>query len=171
MSKTKYITTTAIGIALYVALSMTAKIPLIGHISLDLGYIVLAVYCYHFGAVSGAIVGAMGCMLVSMITTGMFPIGWMVGNLVIGLNCGLWLHDDCNGRHIGKVLLMAWCCVWVFAGIFGLKTVIECYLYDIPFFVKLPKNAVAAVIDSIVMCIGVLIAPKIKLNKEMQVSK
>lgn len=36
-----------LGIALYVALSMTVKIPLAGHASLGLGYIVFAVYCYH----------------------------------------------------------------------------------------------------------------------------
>lgn len=54
---TKKISITALGIALYVVLSMTVKIPLIAHISLDLGYIVFAFYCYHFGTVSGMIVG------------------------------------------------------------------------------------------------------------------
>ena len=170
MSKTKYITTTAIGIALYVALSMTAKIPLIGHISLDLGYIVLAVYCYHFGAVSGAIVGAVGCMFVSLIMTGMLPIGWMVGNAVIGYSCGVEFKTY-KVRLRESSANCLFCFVMCTLGIFIFKTVIECFLYSIPFAVKIPKNAVAALIDAFVMCIGVLIAPKIKLNKEMKVSK
>jgi len=46
MNKTRYICTTAIGIATYCALSMSMRIPLgIGHIAVDLGYMVLAVYC------------------------------------------------------------------------------------------------------------------------------
>ena len=40
MSKTKKICLTALGIALYVCVSMLIKIPVVGHISLDLGYIV-----------------------------------------------------------------------------------------------------------------------------------
>lgn len=44
MKNTTKITLTAVGVAMYVVLSMIAKIPVIAHISLDLGYIVLAVY-------------------------------------------------------------------------------------------------------------------------------
>ena len=85
MKNTTKITLTAVGIAMYVVLSMIAKIPVIAHISLDLGYIVLAVYCYHMGAVSGMIVGGAGCVLVSLLTTGWFPPGWFAGNLLIQL--------------------------------------------------------------------------------------
>lgn len=39
----------AMGTALYIALSATAKIPLIGHIQTDLGYIVFGAFCVLFG--------------------------------------------------------------------------------------------------------------------------
>ena len=95
MKKTKKICPTALGIALYVALSMTAKIPFVGQISLDLGYIVLAVYCWMFGSVVGGIVGAVGCTLVSLLASGWFPPGWLVANLYIGLFCG-WIFGPKN---------------------------------------------------------------------------
>ena len=100
MTNTKKITFTAIGIALYVVLSMSMKIPLIAHISLDLGYIAFALYCYHFGAISGMIVGGVGCVLISLITTGWFPPGWFLGNLVIGLICGCLYKKDATIRNI-----------------------------------------------------------------------
>lgn len=164
MSKTKYIATTAIGIALYVAISMTAKIPLIGHISLDLGYIVLAVYCYHFGAVSGIVVGALGCMLVSLITTGMFPIGWMVGNAIIGYGCGIEFKQRKEPK-VENPINGIFCLLICVLGILVVKTTIECSLYGIPLAIKIPKNAVAAFVDAVVMCIGVMVAPKIKFKK------
>lgn len=79
---------TALGIALYVALSMMVKIPVVGHISLDLGYIVLGVYCWLFGSAAGAIVGAVGCSMVSLLASGWFPPGWCLANLLIGATCG-----------------------------------------------------------------------------------
>ena len=100
MTNTKKITFTAIGIALYVVLSMSMKIPLIAHISLDSGYIAFALYCYHFGAIPGMIVGGVGCVLISLITTGWFPPGWFLGNLVIGLICGCLYKKDATIRNI-----------------------------------------------------------------------
>ena len=86
---TKKVAIIGLGIALYVAISMLLKIPIgIGHLALDLGYIVLAVYCYLYGATIGAIVGACGCTLVSLLASGMFPLGWLLGNAFIGCACG-----------------------------------------------------------------------------------
>lgn len=164
MKNTTKITLTAVGIAMYVVLSMIAKIPVIAHISLDLGYIVLAVYCYHMGAVSGMIVGGAGCVLVSLLTTGWFPPGWFAGNLLIGLMCGVFYH-----RRDGVVETMVNISITIAAvviGILGIKTVIECALYGIPYAVKLPKNGVACVMDAAVMIAGVLFAqhgPIVKL--------
>ena len=64
MSTTKKVAYTGVGIALYVVLSMMAKIPVIAHISLDLGYLAFAVYLYHIGTLPGTIVGTAGCIAV-----------------------------------------------------------------------------------------------------------
>ena len=162
----KSICVTAMGIALYVALSMTAKIPIVGHISLDLGYIVLAVYCYIYGPIAGAIVGAAGCTLVSLLASGWFPLGWLLGNLYIGYFTGRFyipdlVADDFSHRKTLEHNLIL-TVVAVFVGIFCIKSVVEHLMYGIPYAVKLPKNAVAFLIDAIVMCIGVCIAPKIR---------
>ena len=151
----KKMTYTAIGIALYVALSMVLKIPVIGHIGLDLGYIVLAVYCMKFGAVSGAIVGACGGTLVSLIMSGWFPPGWFVCNLVIGLICGKFYEKKNKIRNIVVTGIA------VLIGILVIKTVIECYMFSIPFMVKIPKNTIAAVMDMFVMWIGLFVSDKI----------
>lgn len=158
MTGVKKVSICGIGIALYVALSMMVKIPLVGHASLDLGYIVLAVYCYHFGSVSGAVVGGVGCMLVSMLTTGWFPPGWITGNIFIGLVVGMVgkKRDISPEKRVGIVILS------VFIGIFVIKTVIECCLYSIPFAVKLPKSAVVFFTDAVVMSVGTLLAPKLR---------
>ena len=151
----KKLTYTAIGISLYVTLSMVLKIPVIGHIGLDLGYIVLAIYCMRFGAISGAIVGAIGCAFVSLIMSGWFPPGWFVGNLVIGLICGK-LYT--KGNMLFNIALTG---IAVIFGILVIKTVIECYMFSIPFIVKIPKNAIAAIMDIFVMWIGLFVNEKI----------
>lgn len=158
MTGVKRVSVCGIGIALYVALSMMVKIPLVGHASLDLGYIVLAVYCYHFGSVAGAVVGGVGCMLVSMLTTGWFPPGWIAGNIFIGLVVGM----AGKRRNTSPTKRVAIVIFSVFIGIFAIKTVIECWLYSIPLAVKLPKSAVVFATDAIVMSIGTLLAPKFR---------
>lgn len=158
MAKTRYITITAMGIALYVVLSMTAKIPLIGHISLDIGYIVLAIYCYHMGVGSGAIVGGAGCVIISMLTTGWFPTGWMIGNIVIAIICGAFYNR--NGSTRSMLINIVISILSVTIGILVLKTAIECALYGIPIAIKIPKNAVAFATDAIVMSIGCVFAQR-----------
>ena len=156
MSMTKKVAFTGMGIALYVVLSMVAKIPVIAHISLDMGYIAFAVMLYHFGTIPGTIVGAVGCVLVSMLTTGWFPTGWLVGNIAIGILCGVLIRKDGSPRS--TVINVIVCIIAVAVGILGLKTVIECMLYGIPFAVKLPKNAVAFAMDAAVMSVGMVFA-------------
>lgn len=154
--RTQYICLMAMGIALYVACSFMMKIPLIGHIGLDLGYIVLAIFCYMFGGIEGAIIGACGCTIVSLLMSGWFPAGWCLGNAIIGIMCGTLYKENAIVRNIIITVLA------VVIGILGIKTVIECWLFNIPFAVKIPKNLIATIVDSITMCIGVIIAPQLK---------
>ena len=156
MNKTRYISITAMMVAMYVVLSMVAKIPVIAHISLDLGYIVLAVTCYHMGCIPGMIVGGVGCVMVSMLVSGWFPPGWMLGNIAIGAICGKVYQR--GYRQNGMVINCLITVVAVAIGILCIKTVIECYLYGIPIMVKVPKNAVAFIMDTAVMCIGLIFA-------------
>lgn len=152
-----------LGIALYVAVSMTAKIPVIGHASLDLGYIVFAVYCYYFGSIVGAVVGGVGCLFVSLLTSGWVPPGWIVGNVLIGLWVGHYGIKN-NTSTIKRVLIIVSA---TFLGIFVAKTFIECALYSIPLAVKVPKSLVVWIMDAAVMSIGTWIAPKIPVRYQV----
>ena len=165
-TKINFIAITAIGIALYVALSMTMKIPIIGHIGLDLGYIALAVYCYCYGPLSGAIVGAGGCTLVSLITSGWFPPGWVLGNILIGFVCGKFYNRE--NKKLRIPINIAVSIIAIFVGIIVIKTAVECMMFNIPVVVKLPKNAVAALVDTITMCAGLFVAYQIdpRINKK-----
>lgn len=159
MSKTKKICLTALGIALYVCVSMLLKIPVIGHISLDLGYIVLAVYCYIYGGVSGAIVGACGSFLVSLISTSWIAIGWPLGNLLVGAVCGA-TYNKMKHRKMGMLINIIVTVISVFIGVGVIKTVVECAIYSLPIGVKFAKNLVAFTMDTIVMCMGLPLAQK-----------
>lgn len=71
MNKTKTICTLGILSALFVALSATMKIPLIGHINTELGYIAFGAALVMFGYL-GISVGVIGCIASSLIFSGFF---------------------------------------------------------------------------------------------------
>lgn len=154
---TKTITGVALLTALYCVLSAMMKIPFIGAISLDLGYIALALGCAVFGP-WGAFVGAVGCGLESLLFSPYgFSISWFVANLIIGFGCGIvFQKTNVIWKRIIAIL------IFVGIGMLGAKTGIECYLYHIPFAVKIVKNAVAFGIDSLTMIIGLGIVTRIE---------
>lgn len=164
MNNIKKITLCGLGAALYVALSMTVKIPLAGHAALDLGYVVLAVFCYWFGPFAGAVVGGVGCMFVSLLTSGWFPPGWIIGNILVAVVVG----TVANKQNTSAPKRIAVVFFAVFLGIFCAKTAIECVLYSIPLAVKLPKSAVVFLADAIVMSIGTWLAPALPVDKIFQ---
>lgn len=157
LTTTKKITNIALLTALYCVLSAMMKIPFIGAISLDLGYVALTLACSLFG-IYGAFVGAVGCGLESILFSPYgFSISWFVANLIIGFGCGLVF------KHTKKVWVrIAAITLFVGIGMLGAKTGIECYLYHIPFPVKIVKNLVAFEIDSLVMIIGLGIAHRVE---------
>lgn len=146
----------AILTSLYVVLSAMMKIPFIGAISLDLGYIALTVGCAMFG-MWGAFIGAVGCGIESILFSPYgFSIGWFVANLIIGLGCGfVFKHTEKTWKRIAAIIF------FVALGILVAKTGIECFLYNIPFEVKIIKSIVAFTIDAITMIIGLAVVKRV----------
>lgn len=157
MKKTYKIAAVGILTALYVVLSAFLKIPIVGHIVIDLGYIVFAIALEEFG-VYGAFVGAVGCALESMLFDGYgFSISWFVGNLIIGIGCGL-----CFAKFAKMWQRIISIIIFVFLGMFCAKTVVDCVMYAIPYVVKIPKSATAFALDSAGMIIGLFLWKPIK---------
>ena len=88
--KPKDIAFLALGIALFVVLSMCLRVPVFENYYLCLGYIVMTVYIWCFKWYEGAVIGFLGVILYCIIGglgfNGM-P-GWSVGNIAIGLIMG-----------------------------------------------------------------------------------
>lgn len=148
--------------ALYFVLSLTLKIPMsVGNISLDLGYIALMAGASLFGPVVGALTGAIGAGVESILLSPYgLSVGWVVMNAIIGIIVGcLFAYTDATHLPWGKCMVI---CVGTIVLAVGLgvmaKTFIECALYSIPLAVKLPKSLVAWGIDSLVMLIGLPIS-------------
>ena len=161
MNKTKTLCQLALGTALYVILSAVVKIPLLGHIQIDLGYIVFGSYLVIFGW-KAIIVGVIGCLIESLIFSGWFPTGWIVGQVAIGLICGFWYkYSNDTPKTFKSVTRIIITILAVFLGIGIIKTAIECNLYSIPFEVKFAKDCVAFVADVIPMLVGIFIGERI----------
>lgn len=167
MSKsTKRICLTALGIALYCSLSLSMKIPLgVGHIAVDLGYIVLAVYAYYLDGISAAVVGGCSAAIMSLLT-GWFSLEWVLANIAIGFICGGFYNRTGSAKSVLQNICLTVAAVGL--GMLVIKTVVSCWMWNIPVLVKLPKSVTAWVVDSIVMSIGVLLAPKLPLKAQDQ---
>ena len=87
------ITFRAIGIALFVVLSMCLRVPVFENYYLCLGYVVMTVYVWCFNWYDGIIIGFFGTILYSLIGQLGFNglPGWAVGNIIVGLGIGLTL--------------------------------------------------------------------------------
>ena len=68
---TQRISLLAVGIALFVALSMCLQVPVFENYYLCLGYVVMAVYCYSFGTISGTVAGTLGVVLYCLVINGL----------------------------------------------------------------------------------------------------
>ncbi len=159
MNKTRYICTTAIGIAIYCALSMSMRIPLgIGHIAVDLGYIALVVYAYNVGSISAAIVGGCSAAIMSILA-GWFSLEWVLANISVALICGRF-YDRSNTKRatLWNVVLTV---LAVAIGMLVIKTAVSCWMWSISVLVKLPKSIAAWITDSIVMCFGIPLARRL----------
>ena len=154
---TQRISLLAVGTALFVALSLCLQVPVFENYYLCLGYVVMAVYCYSFGALSGTVTGAVGVVLYCLVTNGLRGMpGWALGNVVIGVGLGLAFRALRRVRSVPlrAVLSAAAIVIAVAAGILGVKSLTECVLYGQPFPVRAAKNLSAFVADTVVLIVS-----------------
>lgn len=155
-NRTKKVTYIGIGIALYIVVSMLLNIPLIGHIRLDCGYIVYAVYLYFFGYL-GIAVGVVGCFVKGYISDGWIPFTWMIGQVIIGLICAKVF--SVTDKKIWRIIAIAGS---VFLGVGIVSSVLSAVMFNIPIGVKLTKGVVASVADAGAMILGLFVADLVK---------
>lgn len=155
MTKTiKNICFTAIGIALYVVLSLCLQVPVFENYYLCLGYVAMLVFCYYFGPVSATTVGVLGVVLYCLLTNGLRGMpGWAAGNLVIGLLVGTAcrLTGKMKCRFLRHLIVAAVIVLSTALGILGLKSLVEMLLYAQPMVVRMAKNVYAFVADVVVL--------------------
>ena len=162
---TKQICRIAMGIALYVVLSLCLQIPIFENYYICLGYIVMAIYCYSFGPVDGAAVGFLGCVLFCLLTNGLRGMpGWSLANLYIGFYLGLYFKTGRFGNnHIFLKYLLDICSIIMFCtiGIFLIKSGVEALLYHQLWILRIIKNTYAFIADALVLVLSLPICVKV----------
>ena len=147
----------AVGIALFVVLSLCLQVPVFENYYLCLGYVVMAVYCYSFGTLSGTVVGFFGVVLYCLVISGMRGMpGWALGNIVIGTTLGQ-MFKRTRDMEPSVLRLLIESAVIVFAtalGILVVKSETERLLYSQPFLVRTAKNTSAFIADCMMLVIS-----------------
>ena len=155
--KTKKLALWAVGIALFVVLSLCLQVPVFENYYLCLGYVVMAVYACSFGTLAGTLVGFFGVILYCVVIDGLRGMpGWALGNLPIGLALGLCFRFA--GRMKSRVLrllieipvIVAACAL----GILVVKSETEHLLYLQPFSVRVLKNTSAFIADAAMLILS-----------------
>ena len=150
----RWICVTAIGIALFVVLTLCLQVPVFENYYLCLGYIIMAVCLYSFGTACGTIVGVIGVLLYCILTGGMRGMpGWALGNLLIGIILGLTFRmtRKLNKTWLKAVINFLAILVSTALGILILKSVVEWILYSQPMAVRIGKNVFAFAADIFVL--------------------
>lgn len=156
--KTKDITFIAVGLALFVALSMCLRVPVFENYYLCLGYIVMTMYIWCFKWYEGAIIGCLGvvlyCIIGSLGFNGM-P-GWAVENIVIGLIVGVGLKfvQKIKNKTIQVVVTAVIATVATFIGIELVKSLIDSFVVGQPFAVRFAKNMTSFISDAFVIVVS-----------------
>ena len=154
---TKKLALFAIGIALFVVLSLCLQVPVFENYYLCLGYVVMAVYCYSFGALAGTVVGVFGVILYCLVINGMRGMpGWALGNLFIGvlLGLGFWAARKVKNPVLRSVIHVAAIIVSVALGILVVKSLVDCLIRMQPFLVRVSTNIYAFVADCAVLILS-----------------
>ena len=153
----RWIALIAVGIALFVVLSLCLQVPVFENYYLCLGYVVMAVYCYSFGAAAGTLVGFLGVILYCLVINGLRGMpGWALGNIVIGVILGLTFRatKKMKNKLLRTVVDVAAIAFSTALGILAVKSETECLLYAQPFLVRAAKNVYAFVADLVVLIVS-----------------
>ena len=148
---------TGIGIALFTVLTLCLQVPVFQNYYLCLGYIVMAVYCYSVGTVSGTIVGVLGVVLYCVLTNGLRGMpGWALGNIAIGLGMGLISRRirGTSGKAAKYVLWTAAAVISTALGILGIKSLVDSLIRSQPFIVRVGMNIYAFIADAVVLILA-----------------
>jgi len=174
--KTRDIVFLAIGVALFVVLSMCLRVPVFENYYLCLGYIVMTMYIYCFKWYEGTIVGVLGTVLYCIVGSLGFRglPGWALGNVIIGLILGLTLKPikKINSKVLQIILLSIVAIVATFLGIEIIKSIVDSFIVSQPIPVRMAKNLTSFISDAFVIVISLPIcalvekpAVKIRYNK------
>lgn len=153
----------AMGIALFVVLTMCLQVPVFENYYLCLGYAVVAVYCYSFGPLGGAVVGSLGVVIYCLLTNGLRGMpGWALANVIIGLGVGAAFRSTRGVKSpiLQWALNAAAVAVATAAGVLGLKSLVECVLYGQPFLFRAMKNMYAFIADVVMLLVSLPICAK-----------
>lgn len=159
----KKISLMAMGIALFVVLSLCIQAPIFENYYLCLGYVVMAVYCYSFGVLGGVTTGFFGVILYCLITNGLRGMpGWALGNMVIGFGVGIVCLLTKNMKYVlfRHIIIGVSMVILTAVAMLGVKSAVECALYAQPFFLRTANNIYAFVADSFVLVFSLPICYK-----------
>lgn len=153
--KVRDITFSAVGIALFTALSMCLRVPVFDNYYLCLGYVVMMVYIWSFKWYEGVAIGFFGVILYCIIGglgfNGM-P-GWAIGNVFIGLIISFALKTikKLRNKTLQLLLTAVVAVIATFIGIELVKSFIDSIVVSQPFIVRMGKNMTSFVSDAFVI--------------------
>lgn len=156
--KVRDVTFSAVGIALFTALSMCLRVPVFDNYYLCLGYVVMMVYIWSFKWYEGAVVGFLGVILYCIIGglgfNGM-P-GWAIGNVFIGLiiGCALKTIKKLRNKTLQLLLTAVVAVIAAFIGIELVKSFIDSIVVSQPFVVRMGKNMTSFISDAFVIVVS-----------------
>lgn len=154
----KNITINAMGIALFVVLSLCIQVPVFENYYLCLGYVAMTAYCYIVSVTSGTIVGTIGVVLYCLLTSGLRGMpGWAVGNLFLGIIMGLTFKytKNLSNKYVETIISSIIIIIGTGVAMLIIKSDIEAHLYMQPFWLRVTKNVYAFVADTFMIIISI----------------
>lgn len=182
----KDITYLAIGIALFVVLSMCLRVPVFENYYLCLGYVVMTVYIWNFKWYEGTIIGVLGVILYSWIGgLGVNGLpGWATGNLVIGFILGITLplfkkladkivksEELAKKKAIIVPLFIVVAIIATFIGIELVKSFVDMFVVSQPFAVRFIKNFNSFIADAFVIVASVPVCLALEKPAKLRYTK